>query len=70
MKAPIERKLYPKGYYECSLCGHGVEIHVRMTEKPMCTKHGVMQLSKKPLDIISENIEHQIDWDNYRNGDK
>jgi hypothetical protein len=25
MKAPVERKLYPKGYYECSLCGHGVE---------------------------------------------
>jgi predicted nucleic acid-binding Zn ribbon protein len=48
MKAPVERKLYPKGYYECSLCGHGVEIHVRMTDKPMCTKHGIMQLSKKP----------------------
>lgn len=48
MKAPIERKLYPSGYYECSLCGHGVEIHVRMTDKPTCTQHGVMQLSKKP----------------------
>ena len=48
MQAPIEHKLYPKGYYQCLLCEEGIEIHVRMTQRPMCGKHGVMQLSKKP----------------------
>jgi len=55
MKTPKGNTLYPKGYYECSLCRHGVEIHVRMTDKPMCTKHGVMRLSKKPSGFGKES---------------
>lgn len=47
MKSPAN-KLYPKGYYKCLLCEHDIEIHVRMTEKPMCGKHGAMQLTNKP----------------------
>lgn len=55
MKAMPQKTLFPKGYYECQSCGHGVEIHVRMTDKPSCTKHGVMKLSKKPSGFGKES---------------
>jgi hypothetical protein len=54
MKAPMNVKLYPRGYYECPKCGMGIEVLVRVLDKPSCGKHGAMEIKPKPKNFGKE----------------
>lgn len=54
MRSPDNKQLKPSGYYECSKCGSGIEVHVRMFDAPICTSHGIMNLAKKPKNFGKE----------------
>jgi len=49
------KQLQPKGYYECPKCGTGIELLVRVSDKPTCGGHGVMEIKPKPKDFGKES---------------
>ena len=49
------KQLQPKGYYECPKCGTGIELLVRVSDKPTCGGHGLMEIKPKPKDFGKES---------------